>query len=203
MEIPPADIQSTLTRVRELLETPFWKHLEFWIPTVLGAASVVLSWLAWRQAEDATKQAEKATQEAERAKQAAIEAGKTVKLQTVCIELSEIAEALGGVRPGIKFREAKELFNDTSGHLLRMMAPFTEQPGLREAIAAVKTAIQEGQTSLRQVVPTDPNPTKEDEAPNAVYNAVEDKFATIKFAVSELTGLMEAETINIGRRDDE
>lgn len=190
----PTDIQSVLNRVLDVVNTPFWKHADFWISTVIGVAAACISFLAYIQAE-------KATEEAKKAKQAATGAGKTVKLQTVCIELSEIAEALNGVRPGIKFKDAKELFNDTSGHLLRMMAPFASQSDLRDAITAVRNAIQDGHTSLRQVVPTDP--TKEDEAPNAVYNAVEDKFAMLKFAVSELTGLMEAETYEFGRRDGE
>jgi hypothetical protein len=197
MDMPPSDMQSALNRVLNVLSTPFWKHADFWISTLIGVAGAFIAFLAYRQAERATEEAEKAKDEAESAKRAATEAGKTVKLQTVCIELSGIAEALNGMRPGIKFKEAKELFNDASGHLLRMMAPFANQPDLRDAIAAVKSAIQEGHASLRQVVPTDPS--KEDEAPNAVYNAAEDKFATLKFAVSELTGLMEAETYDFGR----
>ena len=201
MTIQPPDTQPTLEQVLQILNKPFWSHADFWISTAIGVIGAIIAYRAYTQAEKATEEAEKAKQEAERAKQAATGAGKTVKLQTVCIELSEIAEALNGVRPGIKFKEAKGLFNDTSGHLLRMMAPFVDQPDLRDAIAAVRSAIQDGHASLRQVAPTDP--TNEDEAPNAVYNAVEDKFATIKFAVSELTGLMEAETYEFGRRDGE
>jgi hypothetical protein len=195
MQVQPTDIQ----HVRELLETPFWKHVDFWISTVIGIVGAFIAYGAYTQAQKAEKEAEKAKIEAEKAKQAATGAGKTVKLQTVCIELSEIAQALAGVRPGMKFKDAKELFNDTSGHLLRMITPFANQPDLRDAIAAVKTAIQDGHASLRQVAPSDP--TKEDEAPNAVYNAVEDKFTTMKFAVSELTGLMEAQTYDFGRPD--
>jgi len=201
MDIPPTDLEPTLTRVLQVLDTPFWKHWDFWISTVIGAVGAFIAFGAYRQAQDATREAEKAKQEAEKAKLAATEAGKTVKLQTVCIELSEIAQKLAGIYPGIQFEEAKELFNDTSGHLLRVMAPFSAHPDLREPIAVVRNAIQAAQASLREVVPADPS--KQNEAPYTVYNAVEDKFATIKFGVAELTGFMEAKTINLGSRDVE
>lgn len=197
MDNPTVDIQSTLMRVLQIMDTPFWKHWDFWISTVIGLVGAAIAFGAYKQAERAEEQAKLAKEEAQKAKQAATEAGRTVKLQTVCIELSEISQKLDGVYPGIIFSDAKDLFNDTSGHLLRVMAPFAEQTDLREQIAAVKAAIEAAQASLKQVRPTDP--AKENEAPNAVYNGIEDNFSTIKFNVATLTGLMEKLTMDTGR----
>lgn len=193
----PTDIQSMLTRVLQAVDTPFWKHWDFWISTVIGLFGAIISFGAYLQAGRAEQEAKLAKEEAEKAKQAATEAGMTVKLQTVCIELSEIAQKLDGLYPGIKFVDAKNLFNDTSGHLLRLMAPFAEQANLREQITAIKADIEAARASLKLVRPTDP--AKEDEAPNAVYNGIEDNFAAIKFRVAELTGFMEKLTMETGR----
>jgi len=178
----PTDFKSALDAVHQLLEVPFWKHPDFWISSIIGVAGVCVSFLAYRQAE-------KATQEAEKAKQAATEAGKTVKLQTMAVELSEVNQKLDRVQPGIKFNVAKDLYNETSRRLRRVIAPFAEHPDLHEAIEAVRTALQATQTSLKQVRPTDP--AKESEAPDAVYYGIEDNFATINNCVADLLGLVE------------
>jgi hypothetical protein len=179
--------------MRQLLEAPFWKHADFWISSTIGISGVLVSFLAYRQAE-------KATIEAEKAKQAATEAGKTVKLQTMAVELSEVNQKLDRVQPGIKFNVAKDLFNETSRRLRRVIAPFADHPNLHEAIEAVRTALETTQASLKQVRPGDP--AKEGEAPDAVYYGVEDNFATINNCVADLLGLVEKHT-NFGDDDAE
>jgi hypothetical protein len=202
MDAQPTDVQSALSQIRQILDTPFYYRWDFWISTVIGVIGAFIAYGAYTQAEKAEVEAKSAKLEAEKAKQAALEGGKTVKLQTVCIDLSQIAQKLGAaVQPGIKFAKAKELFNETSGHLLRVMAPFGEHSNFRAAIGTVKTAIQGTHDALQQVAPTDP--AKENETPYAVYNGVEDQFATLKFAVDELSGLMEAQTYEFGKRDGE
>jgi len=178
----PVDSKPALDAMRQLLEVPFWKHADFWISSIIGAAGVFVSFLAFRQAE-------KATEEAEKAKQAATEAGKTVKLQTMAVELSEVNQKLDRVQPGIKFNVAKDLFNETSRRLRRVIAPFADNSNLQEAIQAVRAALETTQASLKQVRPTDP--TKEGETPDAVYYAIEDNFATINNCVADLLGLVE------------
>jgi hypothetical protein len=59
--------------------------------------------------------------------------------------------------------------------------------------------LQTAQASLKAVRPTDPS--KEAEAPSAVYNAVEENFATINNLVADLLGLLEKETLNLGEND--
>lgn len=181
-----------LQRVRELLEVPFWKHPDFWITLVVGLVGVYISFLAYQQAEAAKEEAERATQ-------AATEAGRTVKLQTMSIELTEVAQKLDRVQPGIRFNSAKDLFNETSRRLRRVMAPFADNADLRGPIEAVKEALDAAQTSLKQVRPADP--VKEDEAPNAVYYGVEDNFATINNCVADLLGLVEKQAYDFGEDD--
>jgi hypothetical protein len=116
MKMQPNDFQA-LQQVLQRLDIPFWKHADFWIASILGVAGVGVSFLAYRQAEAAKE-------EAIQAKEAATEAGRTVKLQTMSIELTEIAQKLDRIQPGIKFNAAKDLFNETSRRLRRAMAPF-------------------------------------------------------------------------------
>lgn len=168
---------------------PFWEHPDFWIESAIGLTAVVLSFLAYRQAEAAKEEAVKATE-------AATEAGRTVKLQTMAIELTEVAQKLDRVQPGIKFNFAKDLFNETSRRLRRVVAPFADNPDLHDAIEAVKDALEATQSSLKQVRPTDPG--KEGEAPDAVYYGIEDNFATINNCVADLLGMVEKQSYKLG-----
>jgi hypothetical protein len=187
----PTEIQTTLEQIHKLVELPFWKHLDFWISFAMAAFGILVSYLAYLQAEAAKDEAIKA-------KQAATEAGRTVKLQTMSIELTEVAQKLERVQPGIKFNEAKYLFNEISRRLRRVMAPFADNNDLRAAIDAVRTALQATQASLKQVRPADP--AKESEAPDAVYYGVEDNFANINNCVADLLGLVEKQAYDSGEK---
>lgn len=182
------DLES-LKQLQDLLGAPFWRRPEFWIESAIGALGVAVSFLAYRQAEAAKEEATKAVL-------AATEAGRTVKLQTMSIELTEVAQKLDRVQPGIKFNSAKDLFNETSRRLRRVIAPFADNPELRAPIDAVRAALETTQTSLKQVRPTDPG--KENEAPDAVYYGVEDSFATINNCVADLLGMVEKQAYDFG-----
>lgn len=183
MQIPDPQL---LGRLQTLLEVPFWKHADFWIESILGVAGVLVSYMAYRQAEAAKQEAKKATT-------AAIEAGRTVKLQTMSIDLTEVSQKLDRVEPGIKFSDAKEMFNETSRKLHRVMAPFEDHAELRTPIEAVKAALDATHESLKLVRPSDA--TKEAVAPDAVYNGVEDSFATVNSCVARLLGMIEKQTV--------
>src|SRR5438128_7313511 len=153
----PPDVQSALDRVLQHLPPPFWKDFGFWASFSVGVAALVFSILAWR--------------EAKKAKKAATAAGRTVKLQTVTIELSEIGQKLDRVQPGIRFNEARDLIADTARRVHRATSPFSKEPKLSEAIGAAKQAVEAAQTSLKSVRPTEAG--KEAEAPDAVYYGIE------------------------------
>ncbi|MGH9718356.1 MAG: hypothetical protein ACRD4R_16735 [Candidatus Acidiferrales bacterium] len=182
------DIQSELNRIIELIQQNSWHHLDFWI-TAAGAA---LSGFGLRYSIKAFNEAKEAKMEAEKATKAAKEAGKIVRVQTVSMELADIAQKLGHLQPNTSFANARELLGDAYRRLLRAVAPFAEEPQLRDSIATVKQTLEAAQHSLESVRPA--TPANEEEAPNAVYNGVEATFARISYSIAELSGLFEKQT---------
>jgi hypothetical protein len=184
----PADlqrVQDTLNAVLELQRMPFWHSLEFWLFLLIGSASLVFSILAFV--------------EARQAKQAATEAGRSVKVQTTTIELTEIAQKLDRIQPEIHFNEARDLLSEISRRLRRVTSPFATDPALKASITALREALVGARTSLKAVRPSDPG--KEVEVPQTVYLAVEGDFSTISDCVADLLGLLEKETLAFGDED--
>lgn len=176
------DIQSSIERILERLPPPFWKDIGFWIGLVVGAAGLVFSVMAWI--------------EAKRAKRAAMAAGRTVKLQTIAIELSEIVQKLSKVQPGIRFAEARDLIVEVGSRVHRSTSPFLKEPILSEAIENAKKAVQSARLSLNSVRPS--GMTAEAEAPDSVYNGIEADCSQISDVISDLIGLFEKQTFDFG-----
>lgn len=166
----------------DLLKQPFWERADFWIGVVLGLAGVAFSVLAFV--------------EARKAKRAATDAGRTVKIQTITLELSDIGQKLDKLHPDILFSEARDLLGEISRRLRRLTSPFAQETELKGAIEVLRQALDAAQDSLKAVRPTDPS--KEAEVPNAVYFAIESDFAAISNFVADLLGLFERQTLNIG-----
>jgi hypothetical protein len=161
---------------------PFWRDVAFWISTFLSGSGVIFSILAWR--------------EAKKAKRAATAAGRTVKLQTITIELSEINQKLDRVQPGIRFNDARDLIGDTAKRVHRATSPFAKEPKFAEAIATLMQAVQATQTSLKSVRPAEAE--NEAEAPNAVYYGIEGDCSTVSNYVADLIGLFEKQAFDFG-----
>jgi len=175
-------LELAIDGILKLLQYPFWKRAEFWIAMIVGLAGVSFSLLAFL--------------EARRAKRAATEAGRTVKLQTITIELTEIAQKLDRIQPEIRFNEARDLLAEISRRLRRVISPFANDEELSASITAARDALLAAQNSLKSVRPADP--AKEGDVPHAVYYAVEGDFATINNFVADLLGLFEKKTIDFG-----
>lgn len=174
--------EDQISQLAEQLESlnPFYYQSEFWITTILGIASVVFSI--------------KAFTEAKRAKSAAFEAGKTVKIQTITIELTEIAQRLDKLDFELSFSEARDLLNEVSRRLRRLIAPFQETDDLSEACMNLKTALDEAKESLEEVRPQDP---EEEVPPNTIYFATQGHLSNISSLVAEIMGLFEKRTIEV------
>jgi hypothetical protein len=174
--------QSVVDQVLLHLRPAFYRDVGFWVSLAVALAGLTFSILAWV--------------EAKKARKAATAAGRTVKLQTVTIELSEIGQKLDRVQPGIRFNEARDLLADTSRRVHRATAPFSKEPKLSEAIEAAKQAVQSAQTSLKSVRPAEPG--KETEAPDAVYYGIEADCSVISSCVADLVGLLEKQAFDFG-----
>lgn len=180
----PSQVQALLNSIQTAVQSSFWKHGDFWIGTLLGIAGLVFSLLAFV--------------EARRAKHAATEAGKTVKIQTVTIELSEIQPKLDKLHPEIKFDEARDLLNEITRRLRRVISPFERDQAFADKITALRDILDRTKESLNKVRPSDPTKA---EVPRAVYFAIESDFAAISNVVADLSGLFEKQTINFGDED--
>jgi hypothetical protein len=183
LEMTP-DIASDLQKVLQGLPPPFWRDGGFWISLVIGGLGLLFSILAWV--------------EAKKAKRAATAAGRTVKLQTIAIELTEIVQKLDKIQPGIKFNDARDLISETSRRVHRATSPFSKEPQLADAIDSAKQAVQAAQTSLGKVRP---EAGKEADAPDAVYYGLEADCMVVSNAVSDLLGLFEKQAFNFGEEN--
>jgi hypothetical protein len=168
---------------------PFWKQPDFWINLVVGVAGLWFAILAFLEARDAKKAAIDA-------KRAAIEAGRTVKIQTVTVELVEIAQKFERIRPDILFSDARDLLAESSRRLRRQTSPFANDPDFRDAVIAARSALDAASLSLKEVRPGDSS--KEEKTPKSVYYGVESEFATISSCVADLIGLFEAKGFQAG-----
>lgn len=192
----PPDMQSQIEQAIARLQQPFWQRGEFWFFAVLGVLALGVGIAGLVYAILAFKEAQLAKIAAENAKHAALEAGKTVRVQTVAIELGEVSQKLERLRPKILFADARDLLNEISKRIRRNVSPFAEEPGLKPSIAAVRQALDAAQKSLNDVRPA--TPENESEAPNAVFNGIEADFALIGNLVADLLGLFEKQTFDSG-----
>jgi Flp pilus assembly protein TadG len=179
------DLQTAVSQLNEIVQRPFWSRLDFWI----GIISIVVS-------TGGLIYAIRAFYEAKRATRAATAAGRTVRLQTVAIELSEIIQKLERLQADIRFTEAQELLNEVSRRLRRFVSPFSDDNKLSPSITLCLSALDGAQKSLNGVRPTDPS--KAGELPGVVYWAVQGDFATINSSVAALQGLFEKESFHFG-----
>ena len=131
--------------------------------------------------------------EAGEAKRAAKAAGKTVKCQNVAIELRELKFELADT---VRFTTARDLLTDTTQRVHRILSPFEKEEQFKEKISKLWLELSETRKSLNSVKPTDAK--SELEAPQAIYNAIENHFAIISELVGDLVGLFEQRTTNLG-----
>ena len=170
----PDELATTLSS----LQVPFWKDWGFWIGSIIGFAGLIFSALAFR--------------EAHLAKDAAVQAGRTVKIQTITIELTEIAQRLDKLDFDLEFATARDLLNEVNRRLRRLTAPFETVEKYSVACETLRAALDQAKLELEGARP---KPDSDFVAPNAVYYGMQGHFATISGCVATLMGLFEAETI--------
>jgi hypothetical protein len=172
-----------ISKLAEKLLIPYYQNPEFWIGCGLSLIGIIFSMMAFYQAK--------------KARQAAIEAGKTVKIQTVTIELTEIAQRLDKLDFNLTFTEARDLLNEISRKLIRLTAPFQSSEDLSKACENLKIAMEE---ALNGVAPKDNSPENKP-PPNSIYFATQEHFFIINAFVAEIIGLFEKRNIEGSEND--
>lgn len=172
--------EEEINKLAEAVSPAFYTAPEFWIGVIIGLASVVFSVLAFI--------------EARAAKKAASEAGKTVKIQTITIELTEIAQRLDKLDFDLSFSEARDLLNEVGRRLRRLIAPFQANEDMSDACDNLKEALEEAKRALEEVRPQSQDA---DLPENSVYFATQGHFANVSSLVAEIMGLFEKRTIEV------
>lgn len=173
-----------LQRIAQYLAEPFYVKAEFWINFGLGIVGIVFSIFAFLEARSA--------------KEAAGEAGRTVKMQTITIELNEIAQRLDKVDSQLTFSQARDSLNEFSRKLIRLTAPVQDVTDLRVPCQRLREALDSAKESLDRLLPQ--HGGSEDLPPNSVYFATQRHLADISGLVAEIMGLLEKRTITVDRK---
>lgn len=149
--------------------------IEFWI----GILGLIFSALAFWQAM--------------KAKNAALNAGKTVKIQGVIVDLTEISYRLEEINHNISFTEARRLLSEISRKLIKSLAPFKNSNDISEIYNNLRLAILETTDELQKLEPS--NGDIYQVPKYNVYFALHRHFSNINNFVAEITGLLEARNI--------
>lgn len=171
--------EEQLAQIHAAILKPFYWLPEFWIGLFVGLVSVVFSYKAYR--------------EAMAAKKAAREAGQSVKIQTVTIELSEITQKLERLQLGWSFGEARDLLTEVSRRLHRQIAPLGNLNEIKTPWENLKVGLAGAREALEGVRPQGGNESSI--SPSAVYFAMQTHFSNISDMVAEIMGLCEKRTI--------
>ncbi len=182
MPLSPEELETLVNKVYQLLDTPFWKKGDFWIFIGIGSASVFASYKAFR--------------EARKARTAAHEAGRTVKIQTITIELSELVQKLDTLDIEIDFSTARDFLNEINRRIRRLMSPFQTDDMYIEVITNIKAVLSNAKGGLDEVKPI--NADGQEPVSNSIYYAIESYFSELSGYIAELMGLFEKRTIETG-----
>lgn len=180
------NIANATAKLQQSIDTPYWAKYDFWIFLVLTLAGLVFSVLAFL--------------EAGKAKTAAKEAGRTVKIQTITIELTEISQRLDKLGMDIQFNEARDLINEVTRRLRRLVSPFRDEKEFSSTVTALIEALDIAKKSLNAVRPNVLD--EENQAIHSVYYGIEGDLATINGLVADLLGLFEKRTIAAGDNNE-
>lgn len=170
--------------ILQVVSQPFWQKLDFWIFLFIGLVGLVFSVMAYREAVSA--------------KVAAINAGTTVKLQAVVIELTEISQKLDRVDQIQSFYQARDFLSETSRRLVRVTSALEGNDGFSSTCLALRQSIDEARKALQGTMVTD-NDGQLIEV-GSVYFAIQGNVADINNNIATIIGLIERKTIDVGAR---
>ena len=130
-------MEENIKIIFEILNSPFYKSIEFWISISVGIISMIAAIFAFLEAKGAKK--------------AATDAGRTVKIQTITIELTEILQRLDKLEPAISYSDARDLLNEIARRLRRLASPFNNEIDLKDTITNLFNSLELGKKALSSV----------------------------------------------------
>jgi hypothetical protein len=150
---------------------------EYWISVGIGSLGLILSGLSFL--------------EAKKAKEAAILAGRTVKAQSITIELAEVSQRLASIQLNIDYSGARDALTDAEMKIHRHTASLQVDQDFKNSIDTLRTSLGLANTALEQVIPVPGAPN----IPGVVYNAISKHYASICGQLYGIIGLLEKRTI--------
>jgi len=172
-------VEDGLGEVLKILNENFYEGSEFWINLIVGVIGVIFSIMAFWQAK--------------KAKEAASAAARTVKIQSLTIELTEIAQRLDKLDYNLDFQSARDLLNEVSRRLRRIIAPFNDRDDIAQLKNDLTIVISEAKRALDNVRPQISD--DEDAIANNIYFAMQGHFSSISDITADITGLFEKNSI--------
>jgi len=159
----------------------FSKLLDFWIFVVLALLSILFSLFAFLAAKSA--------------KEAAKAAGRTVKIQTVTIELMEIIQKMDRLEERMNYKEARDFYSETNRKIRRFIPSIKSYGDYTEMVDITIESLNDIKRALEGVKP---NSEIDDSIPNdSIFVAVESHFSNLSGILSELMGTLEMKNSNI------
>jgi hypothetical protein len=168
-----------ISNILNLLSTPFWKHWDFWLSFTVSILGLIASLFACR--------------EAYRAKIAANKAGKTVKIHTIGIDLSEINQKILKTDPNISYIDAKEFLQEISNKIIRSISSIDGDSDYSEYITNIKKTLDTLSVQLRDSRPIDPSTSPKI---SEIYYATEHSYIKLSRQIAELLGKFDKRTID-------
>lgn len=165
-------LEVEVEKLLSIVSEPFYYRGDFWIGVLVGGVGILFSLLAYI--------------EAKKAKEAAAAAAVTIKMQSLTIELTEIAQRLDKLNYNIDFQEARDLLNETSRRLIRIIAPFQDREDLGALKAQLLSIISGAMGALESIRPEGGGEL----LPNTVYFAMQLHFSNISNLTAEITGVL-------------
>ncbi len=112
----------------------------------------------------------------------------------MAIELRKLE--IGTIPDIVHFPAARDLLSRTNKELHQILSPFQGTPQFSSKVEELFDTLIQARTSLDSVKPE--GTKAEQEAPQAIYNAIEGHFARIDELKGDLVGLFEQQTTNFG-----
>lgn len=162
------------------LNLPYWKRIDFWITILLSTFSLIASIAAFLQAR--------------LAKKAAKHFGKSVKINSVISELSELNQRLDNLDEKISYALARTLITEISRKIIRHTTPFEEDPQYLESIKTIRINLNELVNQLQNVSPIG-GQFNNMAIQGQIFTAIEGPLANLSNNLAVFTGLLEKEQL--------